>query len=92
MIREFMRKYIWRKKTLNLLGAIAGLSVFYIAVTELNNLCAPLIGDWTDANMREVWSFLGWHWYLATGAWYNMMMLGLGVGLVIFGLSLWFWD
>lgn len=75
---------------LNVLGLIAGLSIFFLAVTEINNLCAPLV--WSHLDTREVWSILIWHWRLESGAWYNMMMLALGIGLIIACFSLWFWE
>lgn len=77
----------------NALGMIVGLAIFFLAITELNNLCASLLWGTGEADrVREIWSFMNWHWHLTAGAWYNMMMLALGLGLVVFGFSLWFWE
>lgn len=76
---------------LNVFGAILGLLISVFAIGEINNLCARLI-DWSVTATREVWSFGPWHWYLAEGAWYNMMMFFILLGMLIFGVSLWFWN
>ena len=68
-------------------GAIAGLSIFLLAVGQLDLLCAYYV--WRDLHIREIFSLpiIG-PIYMQSGEFYNWMMWMKGLGFILFGYSL----
>ena len=85
---ELKRLILEHKK--NVIGVIVGLSIFLLAVGQLDLLCAPYV--WANIHYREVFGLFGWKWMMFSGDFYNLMMWMLGLGLIIFGFSLWAWE
>lgn len=71
-------------------GVIVGLSIFLLAIGQLDLLCSPYV--WADIHYREVFGLFGWKLMMYSGDFYNLMMWMLGLGLVIFGFSLWAFE
>jgi len=78
------------KHKFNVVGVIIGLSIFLLAVGQLDLLVAPYV--WANIHYREVFGLFGWKLMMFSGDFYNLMMWMLGLGLLIFGFSLWFWS
>ena len=87
MVKIRLVKYA-RKYSLNLFGMLLGLSLIFIALWQIDLICAQHL-DWSRATpKREI--LPGWFMHDADA--YVMFFGWIFAGLVLLIAALWFWD
>jgi hypothetical protein len=77
-------------RKLDVIGVIAGLTIFLLTVGQFDLLCSPYI--WRDIHYREIFSLAPQlRWMRWSGDFYNLMMWTMGLGMLLFAFSLAGW-
>jgi len=80
-VKELIKKYTWQ-----LAAILAGLSLFFFGLWQLDLLCAPYI--WSDKKVIEILPF----WYMLNTEAYVMFYAWILVGVFLIAVGLWLWE